>query len=430
MQITKTKVFESLDVYSSYLPFTFSEFNNTSNYEIDLEIETQSSTGEGITASLVKDFNICYQPLALAFKPLVTEVKDKSGVKIDWSLLTQNPGIITGTSNYVDKYLFNNNAGLNLESGSSLAYSSYVLPVNFTLSFMYQIPVDFDGIIFETEDGKYILGYNNILGINDANLTYIGNWTTENNIGYHNGLAKYSSTLDNSISYSFIGTGISSHFIQSAHMGQAEIFIDGYSYGIIDLYKDALNNSYVTNQISNYVSTKEDYIYETWNEISSKTISELSTNKWNGLIHKRISYDINNLINGNHTVKINVLGTKNDLSDSTEVEFEYFQTLNTEADNKFYTIIQGITEYSEKINITTNPFAFILFPDHALIKQYNTFNLGIPSDGTTTDPSTGEIIINPTDPLNKVYNLWGNMISSTWNELADFTWEFLAQENN
>jgi len=96
MQTIKTLISENSDVYSSYLPWKYDLFNNTSNYEINLEIETQSGTGEGITVNLVKDFNVKYPPLALAFKPIVTELPEVSGVKLDWSQLSQNPGVIMG----------------------------------------------------------------------------------------------------------------------------------------------------------------------------------------------------------------------------------------------------------------------------------------------------------------------------------------------
>lgn len=449
MQTIKTLIKSSGDIYSSYLPFMVDTLNNTSNYEMDLQVETQSGTGEGITVDLVKDFNVQYQPLSLTFKPILTEVVEKSGVKLDWSLLSQYPGVISGTSNYIDRYLYNTNTGLNLTEGSSLSYSTATLPANFTLSFMQQLPLDFDGVIFQTIDGKYELGYHNILGINDTNLTYEGTWTVDNNVGYHNGIAKYSTIADNNFTMGFNGTSIKAHFIQSIHMGKVEVFIDNNSQGIIDLYKGEKNTTTKITQISDGISTVESYIYKSWNEISSDVLNDISTFSWNNLTHQTLCLIVDNLLQGDHVIKVNVVGDKNTLFDSNEVEFEYFELLNAQNDNMFYTTIQGITINSEPIKITTNPFAFICFPDHVLIKQYNTYNLGIPNQGVTTNPGTGEIIdpgtgevidpgnnggqiippIDPDNPIIGTYNLWGEMISKTWNELKDFTWEFLNQTN-
>ena len=388
------------DVYSSLIQYQLDGLVNNTNYYVVITVETQSQSGLGMLVSTINNFTVQYPALILNFKPTLTQIDDKSAVQIDWSLLSQNPGIITGNSNYIDKYLRDNNVGFSLDKGSILEYDSFTLPPNFTMSFMQQIPKDFNGVFFTTKDGNYKLGYNNIPSALDSSLTYTGTWTSEIASGYHNGVAKYSTIANNNITYTFNGTGINVNFIQSEHMGQVEIFVDSVSQGIVDLYKDALDNSCPTTQISDGLYTKQYITSKAWTDISASTWNSLSAIKWSDMIYKHIYFSVSNLPHGSHTVKINLLGTKNVLSDSTKVEFEYLQLLNSDTDNQFYSIIQGVTQNSETIRITDNPFVFILFPDHVIIKQYN------------------------------IYNTWSNIANYTWNDLSDFTWEFMAQLNN
>lgn len=393
------------DIYSGLIQYELDGLANNQNYYVNISIETQSQTGMGLTTDIRKDFLVQYDSLDLGFKPILTQIEDKSAIKIDWSLLSQNPGVISGTSLYQNNFLRDNNEGLALDKGSTLNYDNFVLPANFTMSFLTQLPKDFSGIIFQTTDENYKLGYDNVGFANDVDIAYTGAWTIEDNGGYHNRVARYSIGLNNNATCTFTGTGMNAHFIQSEHMGKAEIFVDDVSYGIIDLYKDATDNTCPTTQISTNIYTRQYTSAETWDDISTKTWDSISTSVWSSLAYKHVYFSINNLALESHTVKINVLGTKNILSDSNKVELEYFEILNTGVidttdngtDNRFYTIIQGVTKYSEIIKISEKPFEFILFPDHVLMKQYN------------------------------IYRVWNNISAKTWDEITDFTWDFMSE---
>lgn len=395
--IGDTLLQSSGDVYTSLINYTLEGLANNSSYYVCIGIETQSLTGLGIVLDVKEYFNVEYESLNIAFKPFLIEDEEKSAVKIDWSLLSQNPGVITGDFLYIDKYLREDNVGLSLKENSILTYSDFILPPNFTFSFTQQLQKNVDGIFFTTVDGNYQLGYNNVPFAVDSDLIYTGAWTAEVASGYHNGVAKHSSAENDNIAYSFIGTGINSHFVLSGHMGIVEIFIDNISQGVVDLYKDSSDYSYPTVEISDNIFTRQYKTFKSWNDVSTKTLNDLSTYNWEKIVFQHLFFSVENLIHGDHNIKINVTGTKNVFSDNTEIEFEYFELLNSETDNKFYSVIKGNTQYSETIKITDNPFIFTLFPNHVMIRQYN------------------------------FYNQLNNILNYSWNDLYDFTLGFIGQ---
>jgi len=161
MQTTQTLISSSGDVYSSYLTYFMDGFNNTNTYMIDLEIESQNPNGGlGLILSQQKTFNVSYPTLKVLNKPILTEILDKSAVQIDWANICTNPGVISGGFNYVDNFINYGNTALSLNVGTTLNYSTSIIPSNSTFSFMIKIPKTFDGIIWTTNDSKYQIGYN------------------------------------------------------------------------------------------------------------------------------------------------------------------------------------------------------------------------------------------------------------------------------
>ena len=394
------------DEISSLIEYEIDGLANNKNYYLVLTIETQSPSGGGMTVSLTQYISVKYTPLTIAFKPTLTEIKDKSAMQIDWSALSEHAGVITGGSSFMDGFFVNGNVGLALDVGSYIEYDDFVLPPAFTLSFMELLPRSFNGIIFSTKDGGYMLGYSNVSLAPDIELIYTGTWGSEPYVGLRSGTARFSANANDNLQYSFFGTGINGYLVQSSHMGMAEIFIDGVSYGIVDLYKDDSFNQcmYPTVTNANGLITKEFYVYKKMSDISASTGSSLASYRWNDIASKHLEVTIANLPFSTHTLKINVLGIKNTLSDSNKVEIEYFEPLNSDVnnggvDNKFYTIIQGQTVYSETIKINKNPFIFDLFPDHVSIRQYN------------------------------IYNNLSDIANYTFDDLNDLTWGYMAQLN-
>jgi len=128
---------------------------------IDLEIETQNPNGGlGLNLSQQQVFNVSYPDLKVLNEPIITEIMDKSAVRIDWADICTNPGIITGTSSYITNFINYGNTALLLNVGTTLNYSTSSIPSNSTFSFMIKIPKTFDGIIWTTNDSKYQIGYN------------------------------------------------------------------------------------------------------------------------------------------------------------------------------------------------------------------------------------------------------------------------------
>ncbi|HEY8805440.1 MAG TPA: hypothetical protein VIM42_10125 [Clostridium sp.] len=161
MQTTQTLISSSGDIYSSYLSYLVDGLNNTNGYLIDLSIETQNPNG-GLGMILDKQvtFNVSYPSLKVLNKPLITEILDKSAVQINWANICTNPGTLSGVSSYINNFINYSNTALSLNIGTTLNYSTSVIPSKSTCSFMIKIPKTFDGIIRTTNDGKYQIGYN------------------------------------------------------------------------------------------------------------------------------------------------------------------------------------------------------------------------------------------------------------------------------
>ena len=392
------------DTYSSLFNYELDGFANNTNYYVVMTVETQSLTGSGIIVKLIKAFKVQYSPLTLAFQPNVTQLEDKSAMQVDWSLLSQDAGAITGNSSYVNGYLKEDNVGFLLENGSNLKYDDFTIPEKFTMSFMKQISKDFNGILFTTKNGDYKVGYSNIQATVESDIIYAGTWVSEGSSNYHNDSTKYSNVAKNNISLSYSGTGVRMYFVQSEKMGIAEIFIDGISIGNIDLYKALIDNSVSTKRLissSNLTMVLEEHNEsKTWNDLATKTWNDLSTLNIEDLVFKYVVADISDYIYDAHNIKVNVTGTKNTSSRDTQINFKSIEVLNGFCDNKFYSIIQGKIKYGEKIKITDNPFIFTLLPNGIKMKQYNFYN--------------------------DLYNIK----NYSWNDLKDFSIDFLTQSNN
>jgi len=161
MQTIQTLISSSGDIYSSYLTYPIDGFNNTDNYLIDLSLETQNPNGGlGMILDKQTTFNVSYPTLKVLNKPTLTEIIDKSAVQINWANICTNPGILSGGFSYIPNYLNYGNTALSLNVGTTLNYSTSIIPANATFSFMVKLPKTFNGIIWQTNDSKYQIGYN------------------------------------------------------------------------------------------------------------------------------------------------------------------------------------------------------------------------------------------------------------------------------
>ena len=160
MKTTQTLIESTGDLYSSFLSYTKDGLNNGNNYLVSLDIETQNPQGgAGMTVSQSKLFNVNYPILRVLNKPILTQLLDKSAVQIDWADICVNPGATNGQYSYVENFLKFDNTAIALAPGSTLNYSTSVIPSGSTHSFMIQLPITFNGIIRYTNDGLYKFGY-------------------------------------------------------------------------------------------------------------------------------------------------------------------------------------------------------------------------------------------------------------------------------
>ncbi len=116
---------------------------------------------------------------------------------------------------------------------------------------------------------------------NNAAIVYTGSWSSRAFTQASQGSAFRSGTTGNTAAFSFTGEWVGIGFIGSANAGKAEIFLDGASQGVVDLYR---NDIY---PLSLYYS---------------------------------------NLPNASHAISITVLADQNPFSSDNMVQIDYFDT--------------------------------------------------------------------------------------------------------
>lgn len=162
MQTLLIPIDETDDIYNiSSINYSFDGLKNGEDYVLQLEGETQSPNGGSGMSILKQDnFNVQYDELKLKLKPELIILDEQGASELDWSDLIQNPGVISEDFNYIKNFILYNNTALSLGKTSALTYTA-TIPSTFTQTFMEKIPLDYDGMIFETSDGQYQFGYNN-----------------------------------------------------------------------------------------------------------------------------------------------------------------------------------------------------------------------------------------------------------------------------
>jgi hypothetical protein len=160
LKTIKTLISESNDEYSSNLQWSFDGLNNSTNYLLDLSIETYDpAKGLGMIIDKQNTFSVIYPELKVLSKPTLTELPLKSAMQIDWSDVCQNPATASGAYEYIDNFIEYDNTALNLDNGTTLTYSSSVIPANALFCFTIKLPKTYTGQICQTTDDKYKIGY-------------------------------------------------------------------------------------------------------------------------------------------------------------------------------------------------------------------------------------------------------------------------------
>lgn len=145
--------------------------------------------------------------------------------------------------------------------------------------FTPQLTIDIDGVFTRTEQ-------------DETAVSYVGTWTNTNRDLASSGSYLYANDTGDSATATFSGSWLNLGFIGEENSGLAEIYIDGVSQGIIDLYRQD--------------ETPVSIIYD-------------------------------NLINTTHTFSVTVLGSANPYSNNDYVRFDYFDAWDgsTLADGTF-----------------------------------------------------------------------------------------------
>lgn len=118
----------------------------------------------------------------------------------------------------------------------------------------------------------------------DQNIKYSGTWTNWYHQSHSGGYTRYSNVPNNSIEYTFYGTGIRILGYTNNQKGIGKVYVDNKEYSI---------DSYTTNGI-----------------------------------HKNTLFEISNLTSGKHTIKVVVTGTKNSIATDNYINFDAFEVIN------------------------------------------------------------------------------------------------------
>ena len=118
---------------------------------------------------------------------------------------------------------------------------------------------------------------------NAAAVTYAGTWSTETVTSASGGSQRFSSTAGATSTYTFTGRSIAWVAVRANNRGRAEVFIDGVSAGIIDLFQTSTTPSV-----------------------------------------RRLMFQRSFATSGTHTIQIRVLGTKAGGSLGTRVDVDAF----------------------------------------------------------------------------------------------------------
>jgi hypothetical protein len=118
----------------------------------------------------------------------------------------------------------------------------------------------------------------------DAGIAYSAGWVRKGHSYAHGGAVTYATTAGASATFSFSGTSVAWISTRDTNRGQAEVFVDGVSQGIVDLYAATLQG-------------------------------------------RRIVFSKNDLAPGAHTLQIVVLGTHHPSSGGTRVDLDVLAML-------------------------------------------------------------------------------------------------------
>jgi hypothetical protein len=146
--------------FSGNVRYTFEGFISGNSYKIKGFAETQDNV---LIETFLHSFTTSYSNPTVVTQPTVTLLADKTAIQVDWGVISQISGVVSGTSSYISNFITVGNFGLQLNSGATLTYDIDT-PEEYTLHFLWQpLNVDFTGDIVKLNNsitGEYCkVGY-------------------------------------------------------------------------------------------------------------------------------------------------------------------------------------------------------------------------------------------------------------------------------
>lgn len=129
-----TQIATSDWIYNSSLKYTFENFVNNTTYKIKCE---SYDANELYAVSATYTFIVEYEEPSVTITPTVENIKEMSAIKVGWGGAYIVEGDLTGTSSYVENFLYGENYGLSLTSGSYVDWEDVFTNQEYVISFIY-----------------------------------------------------------------------------------------------------------------------------------------------------------------------------------------------------------------------------------------------------------------------------------------------------
>ena len=146
---------------SGFIQYVFDGLLSGTSYQIKGFLETRDNV---VVESTTYNFDVLYDIPEIEAEATAQFLEDKVAINIDFGGATEVLGAVTGTSSYVDDFIYIGNKGLDLDNGSNVDYVLDI-PGDFTAHCVVQFPFSllYSGDVLKLEntpDGEYIsVGY-------------------------------------------------------------------------------------------------------------------------------------------------------------------------------------------------------------------------------------------------------------------------------
>lgn len=140
--------------YKASISYEFDGLANGEIYTVESEIESQVGV---VTNTGGYGFTVSYSAPSSNITANATLLESSSAIDVDWANAIQVLGNTTGTTSFVDNFVFSGNHGYEIKAPGTI-YWDVNIPDEFTCTFWIALPTGFNGAFCQL-DSTYELGY-------------------------------------------------------------------------------------------------------------------------------------------------------------------------------------------------------------------------------------------------------------------------------